>query len=136
MIATGTWAAVVLVCLPPEQDTANTISTTAAKKKRKGFIKRYSRSVTRKNKASVQNKELAKMSAKKRRKKGSFYGERTKLIKCWLLTKFHYICSPSTGRVAEWSGRALQKLPQRFESARDLHLPPDNKIIIRLFLCS
>ena len=31
-----------------------------------------------------------------------------------------YLCNPSKGRVAEWLGRALQKLVQRFESARDL----------------
>ena len=32
-----------------------------------------------------------------------------------------YICIPfKNGRVAEWLGRALQKLVQRFESALDL----------------
>ena len=31
---------------------------------------------------------------------------------------------PRKGPVAEWLGRALQKLPQRFESARDLDTKP------------
>ncbi len=31
-----------------------------------------------------------------------------------------YICTPNHGNVAEWLGRALQKLVQRFESARYL----------------
>lgn len=29
---------------------------------------------------------------------------------------------PNRGRVAEWLGKGLQNLVQRFESARDLHL--------------
>jgi hypothetical protein len=33
--------------------------------------------------------------------------------------KIYYFCALKKGPVAEWSGRALQKLPQRFESARD-----------------
>lgn len=48
-----------------------------------------------------------------------------------------YICAPfnngiSNGPVAEWLGRALQKLVLRFESARDLkknkRLPCDNMV--------
>jgi hypothetical protein len=38
-------------------------------------------------------------------------------------TKFNYICSP-VGRMAERLGTALQKLPQRFESAFDLKNTP------------
>ena len=34
--------------------------------------------------------------------------------------KICYFCAPKYGPVAEWLGRALQKLLQRFESARDL----------------
>ncbi len=33
-----------------------------------------------------------------------------------------YICTPNNGNVAEWLGSALQKLLQRFESARYLIL--------------
>jgi hypothetical protein len=34
------------------------------------------------------------------------------------------------GPVAEWLGRALQKLPQRFESARDLKGENHNGVIL------
>ncbi len=34
--------------------------------------------------------------------------------------KSPYLCSPKNGRVAEWLGKGLQNLVQRFESARDL----------------
>ena len=33
--------------------------------------------------------------------------------------KYPYLCRPQ-GLVAEWLGRALQKLPHQFESGRDL----------------
>ncbi len=50
-------------------------------------------------------------------------------LKFWNLLFAMYLCSPvdgtaktglQKGPVAEWLGRALQKLLQRFESARDL----------------
>ena len=34
--------------------------------------------------------------------------------------EYLYLCVPIIGRVAEWLGRGLQNLVQRFESARDL----------------
>lgn len=37
-----------------------------------------------------------------------------------------YICTPKHGNVAEWLGSALQKLLQRFESARYLKAPAKN----------
>ena len=38
--------------------------------------------------------------------------------------EFLILHSKQKGLVAEWLGRALQKLPQRFESARDLDTKP------------
>lgn len=39
----------------------------------------------------------------------------------WIKTHYFYLCNPiENGRVAEWLGRGLQNLVQRFESARDL----------------
>jgi hypothetical protein len=43
---------------------------------------------------------------------------------------------PRNGPVAEWLGRALQKLPQRFESARDLDTKPPPMNRRRLFSCN
>jgi hypothetical protein len=42
------------------------------------------------------------------------------------MRKAHYLCTPlqGTGIVAEWLGSALQKLLQRFESARYLRKNP------------
>lgn len=37
-----------------------------------------------------------------------------------MLSPIFAIPNNTKGPVAEWLGRALQKLPQRFESARDL----------------
>ncbi len=48
------------------------------------------------------------------------------IIKIWSNFQFSFqrfcliFASVKKGPVAEWLGRALQKLPQRFESARDL----------------
>jgi hypothetical protein len=42
------------------------------------------------------------------------------LFSIFVLKLLPYFRSLKNGPVAEWLGRALQKLPQRFESARDL----------------
>ncbi len=46
-------------------------------------------------------------------------------------TDIIYICIPiQIGRVAEWLGRGLQNLVQRFESARDLqNCIPDGQFL-------
>ena len=51
------------------------------------------------------------------------------LPKKWLLPDFKTEgIDQKDGFVAEWLGRALQKLPQQFESARNLSLADKTKI--------
>jgi hypothetical protein len=42
------------------------------------------------------------------------------LVRQWADRQIEAMLEIKYGPVAEWLGRALQKLPQRFESARDL----------------
>lgn len=52
----------------------------------------------------------------------------------WIIQKSNIFATRKNGLVAEWLGRGLQNLVQRFESARDLQMKRLSKKAVSFFM--